>query len=628
MSHARTVACAALLLGAPLGAQIASPGTPLTDRVDLVTPVPTEVLGNVDVAQLLAEDAVNGPFPLRYGAVIDTGFGLWDHGVWEEAEGTDALVWRLRIESPGAHTLGVVFTDYHLPEGVQLFLYNDGKEEVLGAFGTQNNNENDVLGIRPIGGDAVTIELVQPASVVELPRLEIGEVIHDYKDVRQIMTSTSAPAGDPGPADGGCGLVGINCPEGSPYQDVKRSVMRTLVGGGLCSAALLNNTSQNAVPYMLTANHCGFMVAGVFTFNYEQSTCGTLFGSESQWLAGASQLAASAAYDSQLYRLNTTPPASFDPHYAGWSRSTAIGSPSTTIGHANGGPKNLAIDNSGAVIAGSDWQAFWHTGYILGGNSGGPLFDSQGRVIGPACCVNFFTCGIQTAWFGRFDLFYNAGNLGQWLDPAGTGAVTLGGYDPFANLAVVTLITPNTVPVFAPGTITLKGANFTGATAVKVGTTTLTAPLGFTVVDDNTITFGAPSGSTLGSVNVVIEKPVGDSNPIGLTYEVTDPPKLTATALSLTGFAANWNFGADPDDLWFLFVAVNDPTTIPFGGFDILLNTLLVTNGNLSPVGIGTHSLLVPPGASGALIYSQIVTLDDLTFGFSGATNVTTTSIL
>jgi hypothetical protein len=67
---------------------------------------------------------------------------------------------------------------------------------------------------------------------------------------------------------------------------------------------------------------------------------------------------------------------------------------------------------------------------------------------------------------------------------------------------------------------------------------------------------------------------------------------------------------------------------VPIGGFPVLANGILILNGTLGASGLGNGSLVVPPGASGATIYSQAVTLDGATFGFTGATNVFTSTIL
>ena len=428
------VATAATLAAAITAqAQISQPGTPASVLHDLPDDIPTATMPAPDLDQYKAEDEANNHWPLRYGAVIGTTLASDFTGQWDVApDGTQ--VWRQRISSPGAYTLGIVFDIWNLQEGAMVFLYDDTQSSILGAYTSFHNNVNGSLGIEPSPGDAVIVEYVVPADIEHPAVLQIGEVIHDYRDVMNLL-SPSGTSSDPG----GCGLVGINCPEGQPYQDIKRAAIRTLAGGGLCSASILNNTNQDGTPYMLTANHCGSMVNGVFTFNFEQATCGVNNGPTNQTMSGSVQLAASSTYDSRLYRLNNNIPSEYNPYYAGWNRGSATGiAPAISIGHGGGQPKQIAIDNTGASSSGVYWAAFWHVGTVIGGNSGGPLFDGNKRVVGPACCVNNFSCGSQTTFYGKFSSFWNAGNLQQWLAPGGSAPTTLDGFDPSANCGSAT----------------------------------------------------------------------------------------------------------------------------------------------------------------------------------------------
>ncbi len=49
-------------------------------------------------------------------------------------------------------------TEYELPEGAQLFLYNPTQTEIKGTFTHQNNSAKDILPITPIQGDELIIE--------------------------------------------------------------------------------------------------------------------------------------------------------------------------------------------------------------------------------------------------------------------------------------------------------------------------------------------------------------------------------------------------------------------------------------------------------------------------------------
>ena len=425
-----TLAGCLFLAGSAFG-QIRHPGTPATEMFELSSDVETIVLDRPDIETMMAEDEARTDFKLRYGAVIKTSLGLDNAGTWSDLGDYGLKVWRLRLVSPGAHTIGVTFDLFRMPEGGKVFLYDAQKREVLGAYTHENNADSLVLGIEPVIGDDVVVEMVIPAGNIEAPLLNVGEVIHDYRNLRDPnMYSGRGGQGT------GCTIY-INCPEGANYQDIKRSSVRTLSGGALCSGAILNNTAQDNTPYLLTANHCGGMTGAQFRFNFEYNGCGTGGTNNGQNLSGATFLAnrasgnpcGSSNNDSQLYRLNSAIPQSYNAFYAGWNRTTnqSGGGPAVTIGHGGGNQKNMAIDANGASSCTNWWQVNWSSGVIVGGNSGGPLFDGNKRVLGPLCCGSAISCVSQTIYFGKLGVFWNLTNISQYLDPAGTGQTLLDG---------------------------------------------------------------------------------------------------------------------------------------------------------------------------------------------------------
>jgi hypothetical protein len=413
-----------LVAPAPL-AQLSRPGRPPSLRRPRLLPelAPAQVLPAPDVARLMQEDEARNHWPARYGAVIPTAFSCDDVGVWEELP-TGELVWRLRLLSPGAYSLGVLFDRYELPPSGELYLYDPGHGTVLGAFTAETRQPNGKLAVQPVLGDTLVLEYVQPKGEPGRPTLRVGEVVHDYRGILDRVVLQ-----DPQALLAGC-LVDVNCPAGAEYQDIKRSVLFMLFSGSYCSAGLLNDTASDGTPYFLTANHCGDMTNGVAVFNFENTGCGPGGASQSQTISGATLLASSTFYDSQLYLLSAAPPANFQPFYAGWDRGSSQPGPAISISHPNGFPKKIARDDDGPILSGQDFRATWELGKLEPGSSGSPLFSGAKRVIGPACCVSAFTCNGQWAIYGRFGGFYDQRNLEQWLDPLGTDPAGIDGHDP------------------------------------------------------------------------------------------------------------------------------------------------------------------------------------------------------
>jgi hypothetical protein len=421
----------AFFLGVAASAQLPQPGRPASARHPRLAldDVPTYVLPRPDVERLMVEDEARSNWPGRYGAVIPAGFSSDDAGRWDDAPAGE-LVWRMRIVSPGARSLGLVLDRYELPASGKLFVHGR-PGTVLGAFTSAVRQPNGMLAVQPVLGDELVLEYVQDAGDAG-PELRIGEVTHDYRGILDALSFDTPVALLGG---GGC-LVDINCPIGAPYRDIKRAVMFVLFSGSYCSAGLLNNTAGDGTPYFLTANHCGNMTNVVAVFGYERTGCDTGASSQANTVAGATLLAASSRYDSQLYRLSAAPPASFQPYYAGWDRGITQTAPAVGISHPNGAPKKLSRDNDTPLTNTTRFQVTWELGKLLPGSSGSPLFNGSKRVIGPACCVNDFGCS-QWANYGRFDKFWTQKSIGRWLDPLGTNLQGIDGLDPFQGQAIV-----------------------------------------------------------------------------------------------------------------------------------------------------------------------------------------------
>ena len=301
-------AAAGVLLAGAASAQIKSDGLPasLTSALSPAN-VPVEFVQPPDVEALKLEDEVAGYRPLRYGALLPVDVGAESHGVWDTTD-AGGQVWRFRVHSPGAYSIGLEFDDFVLPEGAAVFMYDPTFETIYGAYGAINNQPNGEILMEPFPGDEVVFEYHQPADVSGQPELHLGTVIYDYRNVNQLTDEDIAEL--TGVAFGSC-LVDVNCPQGDGWNLQKRSVVRTLSGGGLCSGALINNTAEDGTAYVYTADHCGQSSNTTFRFNYQSSGCGTGPTPTNQNISGCTLLATTGTFDSRLLRLNNTIPPSY-----------------------------------------------------------------------------------------------------------------------------------------------------------------------------------------------------------------------------------------------------------------------------------------------------------------------------
>ncbi|MHC4261838.1 MAG: trypsin-like serine peptidase [Planctomycetota bacterium] len=425
----RAAALLALLSPCAL-AQITAPGQPVSEPfasvAGLATAVPTELQAPVDVGRLLAEDEARGKSgPWRYGEVLPVRYSIEDSGAWSLGPNGER-VWRLRIVAPGALSVSLEFDAWELPEGSSLFLYDDERRDVYGAYGAHNNKDDGRMAILPFPGESVTLEYVEPAEIEQPAALVIGSVIHGYRDVLGRIEEEDKSSGYAG--SGGCN-VDVNCPVASDWQDEKRSVCRTLSGGALCSGALINNSAQDGTQYLLTANHCGSMNGAIFLFNYERNGCGNGGTNSGQSVQGSSLMVSASSSDYRLVRVNQQIPASYGVYYAGWNRSSQA--PSSTVGihHPSGDVKKICFDDDSPLKSGSNWRvADWELGVTEGGSSGSPLFNNNGQIIGQLCCGQAFCGFVFNDYYGRLDLSWSG--LRPFLDPNNSGAVSVDGWDP------------------------------------------------------------------------------------------------------------------------------------------------------------------------------------------------------
>lgn len=420
-------------------AQVGAGGTPPSVELGLAPTAAVEVLAPPDVAALIAEDERNvdkvGPF--RFGQGQEVSLGLTEGGEWLDL-GDGRRLWRARIESPGAWSLNLIFDRFQLPAGAELYVYND-TGAVRGAFTAALNQPLNVFATEPLAGDAVTLEYVEPQAG-PLGELRLSEVIHAYRNILADPTgkATHDVAGVM-KASGACN-INVNCPLGANWQDQKRSSARLVMGGVLCSGALINNTAQDSKQYFLTANHCysGNPATWVFNFNYESATCAGTTGT-AQSVSGSTLKIKSAASDFCLVEITQDLPANYNLFFSGWSRSTTPSTISHGIHHPQGDIKKICQDNDSAIASSFNgapcWRvADWEQGVTEGGSSGSPLYDQNKRIVGQLFGGQATCSFLFNDYYGRFDVSMNNG-LATYLDPSGTGMTALDGiFDNQGNL--------------------------------------------------------------------------------------------------------------------------------------------------------------------------------------------------
>ena len=437
-----TLALATLLISTVASAQIThETGSPTSWGVfkSATAELPMVKMPAFDVDALLAEDAINDAEkmgPWRFGNPFETDYNTHNSGVWHDMPNGERI-WRLAIKSTGALSMNVIFDEYNLVFGDQVYIYNEDRSDVIGPFNYLNNKEWNGLATLPVTGETIIVELrqVSPAAT-EQSSLSIGQVTHGYRDIFGYAKRVY----EKGLGDSGACNNNVICPEGDAWRCQISSVGIIVVGGsGACSGTVLNNHDQDERPLFLTANHCGSDVTSwVFRFNWDSPTCTpTANGPTNQSVSGATLLAQDGGSDVSILELSSNIPAGYNVYYSGWDATGDFPTNQTGIHHPSGDVKKISFDNDAAiqgVMSGAlCWQIqTWEDGTTEPGSSGSGLWDQNQRIIGQLFGGQA-SCGNNVNdFYGRLDISWDGGGspttrVRDYLDPNGTGVKVLDG---------------------------------------------------------------------------------------------------------------------------------------------------------------------------------------------------------
>ena len=332
--------------------QVTSNGQPVSWGLNLDNQVEKISLPNFDLEAIKAEDAINDykfESPWRFGYMHSVDYGF-DDGVWTVLENGDRI-WRILITSKNALSLNFIFDDFFMPEGGFIYLYNNQRTDLLGAYDSNQNQDSGVLGTWLVEGDSVWIEYFEPSNKKGQGRLHIAKATHGYRNAQTFKDAK-------GLNDSGDCNLDVDCSIGEDWEELKnhnkRSAGILLSGGsGFCSGALINNAENDGTPYFLTANHC-FSDPSSWAFRFGwispnvvcATTSNSTNGPTNMTLSGATLRARDAGSDFALVEINQNIPEDWDRVFAGWDRSGIT--PDFTVGihHPSGDVMKVCRDDN------------------------------------------------------------------------------------------------------------------------------------------------------------------------------------------------------------------------------------------------------------------------------------------
>ncbi|MDR1455917.1 MAG: protease [Tannerella sp.] len=395
--------------------------------------------------------------PAAVATLIDVALNPQNAGQWSTLPGGERI-WQLHLQAGGALALLLYYSDFYIPEGGKLFLYNAEKTQVLGAYTHRTHPSGGRFATEFVAGDEVTLEYVASPDDSDL-RIEIEAVGYGYNHLSAGNGAVSLRA------SASC-EVNVNCEEGDRWQSQKKGVCHMLQRIGsksyLCSAALLNNTAQDLKPYILTAQHCSVdgdnteasaddLKQWVFYFRYEWSGCESGSGFVlPRTMTGCRKMASTQTNgesDGLLLLLNADIPQEYDVYYNGWDRRdkpalSGVGIHCPANDHMRistyrnpAVPATFKTDNT---LAG-DFNAHWNVifdetanghGITEKGSSGSPLFNENQLVVasltgGSSTCYDPTGLNLYGKLSYHWDRYESS--MDKYLDPSGSGAETLEG---------------------------------------------------------------------------------------------------------------------------------------------------------------------------------------------------------
>ena len=224
--------------------------TPISD-VKLMPPVDVE-------AAIAEHDAAGREAPL-YGVIIPVSLTKADGEAIDKGR---MIIWRMNIRSNGAVSLNFHLSNLSLPEGSELYVYNEAGTMVSGPVTSAHAYEG-LYATDIISGEEVYLEAIIPKHSFEVFDIMVHTVVHGF---------------DMGAIDRSFGSsqlceVDVNCPAGAAFANERDAVCRIFSGTAeLCTGTMINDDCQTLRSFMLTAEHCtnaNVTANWVMRFNYD-----------------------------------------------------------------------------------------------------------------------------------------------------------------------------------------------------------------------------------------------------------------------------------------------------------------------------------------------------------------------
>lgn len=424
------------------------------------------VAPDLDIERLIWEDEIadrNGNAP-RVAVVVPVSVDMASTGQWSVLPDS-TQIWQQTVSVEGAGGLIISYSDFYIPKGGKLYIYNKARTHILGAYTHDTYPQGGRFATEAISGDCFTLEYVASRESDEAPRIVIESVGYMYRNA-------ACPEGEkckPDKNSSASCMININCEEGRLWKEQKRGVVIFFVklfnpstetwGWTACTGSLINNTKQDGTPYVLTAHHCFLSNPEydevIVYFNHEFKGCNNEnVMPEYESLVGITpcvDVPLNGGSDTYLYKLKDDVPKEWYPYYNGWDRRNNAANSGAVIHHPNYDVKKIILydkavtsdtysDSNRQGVKNGHWRVVYDGNSVSQvGSSGSPLFNEEGLIVGTLsggksyCYARYnpdFYGKLWYAWDQHPNDSFMDRQLISYLDPLEKGVEYLEAYDP------------------------------------------------------------------------------------------------------------------------------------------------------------------------------------------------------
>jgi hypothetical protein len=346
-------------------------------------------------------------YPTRFAVDVTHTVSTASAGTWSQS-GTSST-WTYSIRIPTAVSMSFHASSLRLPPSAVLTVTgSDG----VGTGYRAHDVARSGLWSRPLAGDTLMLSLSVSAAERAQAALQIDSFQAGYRSLGGGVTDNAhyralmRSAARSGAQTHSC-TVNYSCDATSANQGPGHATVAIVVGNVTqCTGTLINDTSADATPYVLTARHCenGMLgggdpaaAASVTVYWDAVTPCGATLRSiyDPQAITQSGATTVVEQQDAWLIQLDA-PPVARDAYYSGWDATGGVFSGGYSIHHALGYDKQyvdwfgqpILLNIPGATLNLGYSSTFWGVINAVGstgaGASGGALFDPNNNVVGSA----------------------------------------------------------------------------------------------------------------------------------------------------------------------------------------------------------------------------------------------------